>query len=274
MDKRSQAVPWAVLYFSSARDRVHFYPAGYLDFQIINWFFCRVGLEYLWKSSYTTPSIATMKRLTVRLVFLTSPPIKNTGGIINIQSTGQSTPPRRQPLSFLIATSTSFRIINMSLTLPSPDTGNVSHTRGHDPRTSTLHPIPRKTSNQSSQASASSSQRTLSSSTSHTKSINLHDFKCVAFIGKGSFGTVHCIEHKPSGLRAALKMMKKYPNVWPGYFEDLPEDVREKEKIRIRKITWTNIVNESVALQKLHGQKHVLQLHAAFQDADNFYLLT
>ncbi|KAI0788758.1 kinase-like domain-containing protein [Abortiporus biennis] len=162
----------------------------------------------------------------------------------------------------------------MSLTLPSPDTGNVSHTRGHDPRTSTLHPIPRKTSNQSSQASASSSQRTLSSSTSHTKSINLHDFKCVAFIGKGSFGTVHCIEHKPSGLRAALKMMKKYPNVWPGYFEDLPEDVREKEKIRIRKITWTNIVNESVALQKLHGQKHVLQLHAAFQDADNFYLLT
>ncbi|KAL4246259.1 hypothetical protein ABKN59_009211 [Abortiporus biennis] len=68
--------------------------------------------------------------------------------------------------------------------------------------------------------------------------------------------------------------MKKYPNVWPDYFEDLPEDVREKEKIRIQRLTWANTVNESLALQKLHGHKHVLQLHAAFQDADNFYLLT
>ncbi|KAI0788760.1 kinase-like domain-containing protein [Abortiporus biennis] len=173
-------------------------------------------------------------------------------------------------------------LFSMSLvSLPSPSTRNVSHTRDRSTlraSTSTLRPIPRKTSMQSSQAPTSLSHRSPNPSfklhTGTSKSINLHDFNCVAFIGKGSFGTVHCIEHKPSGLRAALKMMKKYPNVWPGYFEDLPEDVREKEKIRIRKITWTNIVNESLVLQKLHGHKHVLQLHAAFQDADNFYLLT
>ncbi|KAI0788765.1 kinase-like domain-containing protein [Abortiporus biennis] len=68
--------------------------------------------------------------------------------------------------------------------------------------------------------------------------------------------------------------MKKYPKLSPRFLDVLPEEVREHEENQFREKCWTSAVNESLALQKLHGQKHVLQLRGAYQDADNFYLLT
>jgi serine/threonine protein kinase len=79
------------------------------------------------------------------------------------------------------------------------------------------------------------------------------DFEAIRVLGEGGYGTVYQVQHKTTQRAYALKVISK---------KDL------------HNTSYRLLLREQDILHGLVGQPTFLQLHASWNDSDNFYLVT
>lgn len=104
----------------------------------------------------------------------------------------------------------------------------------------------------------------------------LEDFALIKRLGAGAFGTIFLANHKPSGVRVALKAISKVPRDDNGHSRRL--DIKELEQreqsdpgfetLNVENSTW----DEFCTLQRVRGEDMILQIYAAFHDLRYYYI--
>lgn len=107
----------------------------------------------------------------------------------------------------------------------------------------------------------------------------LKDFALIKVLGAGSFGTVYLAQHKESGVRVALKAIRKVPRSKDAT-DWAPKKLRERA-LRSRSQLGresegivSSALGEVTALLRTKCMKSVLCILASFQDLGRYYIAT
>lgn len=105
--------------------------------------------------------------------------------------------------------------------------------------------------------------------TSPATTPNLSDFTLLEQLGKGAFGTVFLANHRPSGVRVALKAISKAPSR-----KASGRYLGDTEYEQATGFLRDAVLQEFFAFHRTRDEKMVLQIQAAFHDPSYFYIAT